>query len=65
MERRRRCCGYFDTEGSFVVNAYEGEPGYTTDGSNGEVWVEHSLFYYRHIYDDGAEEIVISALPAG
>ena len=58
---RRRCCGYFDSAGNFVVNAYDGEPGYTTDGSNGEVWVEHSLFYYRHTYDGGAETIVISS----
>lgn len=63
---RRRCCGYFDESGNFIVNAYAGEPSYTTDGSNGEVWVEHSLFYYKHTYDEsGAEEIVISAFPVG
>lgn len=62
---RRRCCGYFDEAGNFVVNAYAGEPGYTTDGSNGEVWVEHSLFYYKHTYDGDAEEIIISAFPVG
>ena len=60
---RRRCCGYWDESGNFVVNAYKGEPGYVEDGSNGEVWVEHSLFYYRHIYDGDAEEIAISATP--
>ncbi len=61
---RKRCCGYFDNSGNFVVNAYEGEPGYTTDGSNGEVWVETPLFYYNHVYnDDGSEEIAISAYP--
>lgn len=58
---RRRCCGYWNSEGSFTVNAYEGGPGYTTDGSNGEVWVETPLFFYKHTYnDDGSEEIVIS-----
>ena len=62
---RRRCCGYFDEFGNFIVNAYAGEPGYTTDGSNGEVWVEHSLFYYKHTYDGDAEEIIISAFPIG
>lgn len=61
---RRRCCGYFDENDNFVVNAYAGEPGYATDGSNGEVWVEHSLFYYKHVYDGDAEEIVISGFPA-
>ena len=63
---RKRCCGYWDENGSFVVNAYEGEPGYTTDGSNGEVWVETPLFYYKHTYgDDGSEEIVITSHPIG
>ena len=58
---RRRCCGYWDDSGRFVVNAYEGEPGYTTDGSNGEVWVEQSLWYYQHtVSEDGVEEITIS-----
>lgn len=61
---RRRCCGYWNEDGNFVVNAYAGEPGYAVDGSNGEVWVEHSLFYYKHTYgEDGSEEIVISATP--
>lgn len=59
---RHRCCGYWDDNGNFVVNAYKGEPGYIEDGTNGEVWVEHSLFFYKHEYnEDGAEEIVISA----
>ncbi len=59
---RRRCCGYWDDNGNFVVNAYKGEPGYIEDGTNGEVWVEHSLFFYKHEYsEDGAEEVVISA----
>lgn len=57
----RRCCGCWGDDGNFVVNAYKGEPGYAVDGSNGEVWVEIPLFYYKHTYTDGAEEIVISA----
>lgn len=61
---RKRCCGYWDGNGVFVVNAYEDEPGYTADGSNGEVWVETPLFYYKHTYgDDGSEEIVITSQP--
>jgi hypothetical protein len=58
---RRRCCGTFDANGNFIVNAYKGEPGYAEDGTNGEVWVEHSLFFYKHTYIGDAEEIVISA----
>ena len=61
---RRRCCGYFDNNGSFVVNAYEGAPGYATDGSNGEVWVETPLFFYKYTYGAAIEEIAISAAPA-
>lgn len=61
---RKRCCGYFNADGNFVVNAYEGEPGYDVTGTNGDVWVETPLFYYRHInYDDGSEEICISSYP--
>lgn len=61
---RRRCCGAWGEDGNFVVNAYKGEPGYAEDGTNGEVWVEHSVFYYKHTYEEsGAEEIVISATP--
>ena len=30
-----------------VVNAYESETGYTTDGSNGQVMVEIPAFYYK------------------
>lgn len=62
---RRRCCGYWNNQNEFVVNAYEGEPGYTTDGSNGEIWIEHSLFYYKRIVDEvaGTEEYLISGNP--
>ena len=63
---RRRCCGNFDESGNFIVNAYKGEPGYAEDGSNGEVWVELPLFYYKHTYGaDDSEEIIISAFPIG
>lgn len=58
---RRRCCGAFDADGNFIVAAYKGEPGYIEDGTNGEVWVEHSLFFYKHTYTGDAEEITISA----
>lgn len=60
---RRRCCGTFDENSVFTVNAYEGAPEYAVDGSNGEVWVEHSLFYYQHSYEGDAETILISAQP--
>lgn len=58
----RRACGYWGDDGNFVVNAYKGEPGYATDGSNGDVWVEIPVFYYKHEYDGDAEQIEISAI---
>lgn len=62
---RKRCCGSWNAEGEFIVNAYEGEPGYAVDGSNGEVWIEHSLFYYKRIVNEteGTEEYIISGNP--
>lgn len=57
----RRACGYWGDDGNFVVNAYKGEPGYAADGSNGEVWVEIPVFYFKHEYDGDAEQIEISA----
>ena len=60
---RRRCCGAWNADGTFTVNAYKGEPGYTEDGSNGGVWVEHSLFYYMHTNNGDTEEICISETP--
>ena len=38
-------CNISVVEGKIVVNAYEGEPNYTTDGSNGNVVVEVPKFY--------------------
>ena len=39
------------------VLAYEGEPGYAADGSNGQVMVEIPKFYqYRYQSDDGEME---------
>ena len=41
----RRCNGYFDEDGEFIVTAYKGEPEYATDGSNGNVFVEYPKFW--------------------
>ena len=41
----RRCCCTLNTDGTVVVNAYKGQPGYIEDGTNGEVLVEVPLFY--------------------
>ena len=61
---RRRCCGDFDENGQMVINAYQGEPGYAVDGSNGEVWVETPVFWYKHTYNENdVEEIIIASQP--
>ena len=52
------CCGTFNENGKFTVNAYEGEPGFARDGSNGDVYYECTPFYWNGSY----EEPVVSAL---
>lgn len=53
------CCGHHDANGNFIVHAYEGEPGFKRDGSNGDVYYECTPFYWNQSY----EEPVVSALP--
>lgn len=55
------CCGYHNESGEFLVNAYEGEPGFARDGSNGEVYYECTPFYWNGSY----EAPVISASEFG
>lgn len=52
------CCGTFNENGKFTVNAYEGEPGFARDGSNGDVYYECTPFYWNGSY----EEPIVSAL---
>ena len=51
------CCGTFNESGEFLVNAYEGEPGFARDGSNGDVYYECTPFYWNGSF----EEPVVSA----
>lgn len=48
---RKVCCGDYDSEGNFHINAYEGDPDFTQDGTNGEVWYEQKPFYWNGSYD--------------
>ena len=41
----RRCCCTLQSDGTVTVNAYQGQPGYAEDGTNGDVFVEIPLFY--------------------
>ena len=52
------CCGTHDENGNFIINAYEGEPGFTRDGSNGDVYYECTPFYWNGSF----EEPVVSAV---
>ena len=51
----KRCNGYYDANGDFVVTAYEGEPGYAVDGTNGNVWVEVPQFWVKEVIDPETE----------
>ncbi len=44
--KKTKSCGYFDFKGKWVVNAFEGEPGFAYDGSNGEIFEYIKPFYY-------------------
>ena len=46
------CCGHHDTNGNFIVHAYEGEPGFKRDGTNGEVYYECTPFYWNGLYEE-------------
>ncbi len=58
----RRCNGYYDDNGDFVVTAYKGDPNYSTTGANGNVWVEIPSFYVKEVITPGTEteELYIS-----
>ena len=57
----RRC--NLDDNGN--VTAYEGEPSYSTNGSNGQVMVEIPRFYQKHEIVDGYEYWWVCELPLG
>ena len=48
-----------------TVNAFEGEPTFTLDGSNGQVMVRIPKFYYRVVTDGYARTWYIAADPVG
>ncbi len=58
----RRCAVSFPNGIRRVI--YEGEEGYTTDGSAGDVMVEIPKHYVRRVVENGYEELAISAKPA-
>ena len=57
--KSRRVNGHWDGK-DFVVTAVEGEPNFAVDGSNGNVFAERHLFYYKYVFTDTYYEIWIS-----
>ena len=52
--RRRTVNGYYDeTAKKMIVTASKGEPGFKTDGTNGNVWVETEKFYVKRVVGAG------------
>lgn len=57
--KSRRVNGYWEGK-NFVITAVEGEPNFAVDGSNGNVYAERHLFYYKYVFADDYYEIWIS-----
>lgn len=60
---RRRCNGYRDTDRTFHVTAYEGEPGFSKNDPAKLVYVETPLFWYYDGELDGYEVKAVSPYP--
>lgn len=56
----KRCCCSIGSDGEITVNAYKGQPEYTEDGSNGEIFVEIPRFYVAGAWDTDPK---VSATP--
>lgn len=56
----RRCNKLVNSKGAVIIT-YEGEEGFSLDGSNGDVFVEIPKFYYNKYFKDGYEYRVISS----
>ncbi len=57
--KSRRVNGYWEGK-DFVITAVEGEPNFAVDGTNGNVYAERHLFYYKYVFTDSYYEIWIS-----
>lgn len=57
--KSRRVNGYWEGK-DFIITAVEGEPNFAVDGTNGNVFAERHLFYYKYVFTDTYYEIWIS-----
>ena len=55
-----RVNGHLTSDGEFVETAIEGDPAFSVDGSNGDVYVRWSTRFFRYIITDTHEEIQIT-----
>lgn len=55
----KRVNGTLDENGDFDVVAIEGEPYFSLDGTNGDVFVERPKFYYKYVFADDYFEVWI------
>lgn len=55
-----RVNGHLTSDGEFVETAIEGDPAFSVDGSNGDVYVRWSTRFFKYIITDTHEEIQIT-----
>ena len=55
------CCLSYDENGALNI-AYEGDPGFATDGSGGNVMVEIPKFYVKRVQNEETEQIWVSGV---
>ncbi len=55
-----RVNGYLTEDNDFIETAVEGEPLFSADGSNGDVYVRWSTRFFRYIYTETHEELQIT-----
>jgi hypothetical protein len=54
------CCTWDAIARKWIVNAYKGEPGFSWDGTNGEVLYENKPFYYKATFDGSGAPSYVS-----
>lgn len=55
-----RVNGYLNTDGDFVETAIEGDPAFSVDGSNGDVYVRWGARFFKYIVTDTHTEIQVT-----
>lgn len=61
----KRCNGYVDASGEFIITAMEGEPAFKLDGTNGDVWVLFKTCWFKITMGDDEDVYSVSDEPHG